>query len=262
MKNYQIVSTIVLSGLFMGALPLSSHAEEPLETETARLPPPGKLEVSLLLEKQTSSTGRESILPFALEYGLKRNMALLIEPVLNTRINPKFGKKAAGRGDTEITLSKLIRPETERRPAIALAGEVKLPTAKNALIGTGKTDFAGYLILSRRQGNLDTHFNLGYTIVGQSVAGTTLNNLYFGALAGDYHVNPKVDVVGEIFGNTAASKDAGDAGGTKTTEVAGSELVGMIGMRYRFSAKNTFFMGLSHDNQKANLFRLGLTRNF
>ncbi len=114
--------------------------------------------------------------------------------------------------------------------------------------------------MSKRRKKLDTHFNLGYTVVGQSVSGTKLNNLYFGALAGDYRASQRIDVVGEFYGNTAASKDGTETG--TTTEVAGAETVGMLGMRYRLRPGSTLFLALSRNNQSANLFRFGVTRNF
>lgn len=46
------------------------------------------------------------------------------------------------------------------RLAAAFAAELKFPTAKSRLIGTGQTDRAGYLILRKRFGALDTHLNL------------------------------------------------------------------------------------------------------
>jgi hypothetical protein len=59
---------------------------------------------------------------------------------------------------------------------------VKFLTARNSLIGTGKTDLAGIPIASKRIGNVDTHLNLVYTFVGQP-AGASLSNTVGGAAA-------------------------------------------------------------------------------
>ena len=62
-------------------------------------------------------------------------------------------------------------------PALALAGEVKFPTARNTLIGTGKADIAAYLIGSKRWGRLDTHANVSYSVVGQRASiGLSVDN--------------------------------------------------------------------------------------
>ena len=251
------------AALFVFLPCIVARADEPLETETARFPAKGTKELSLLGESQSSSTGRESIVPLAFEYGMKRNLTLLIEPVLGTKIRPKFGRIGSGVGDTEVTLTRLIAEERRHRPAFAFAGEVKLPTAKDRLVGTGKTDFAFYAIASKRYSRLDAHFNLGYTIVGQSVPGVKLKNLTFAALGGDYNLSPKFDLVSEVYGNTSSSPEAADGNGAGTpitTEVAGSETVGMLGVRYRADRSSTYFLAFTRDNQKANLFRFGITR--
>lgn len=75
-----------------------------------------------------------------------------MEPAFYTAIRPKVGPHATGAGDTEVTLTHLFFNERATLPALAIAGEVKFPTAKDKLIGTGKTDYTGYLIASKRVG--------------------------------------------------------------------------------------------------------------
>ncbi len=144
----------------------SPLAAQMLETETARPLGRGVFEVSGNFEYQTSSEGHEAAVPFAAEYGLTDRLELLVEPVAWTSIRPKAGARATGVGDLEATATWLARAETPGVPAIALAAEVKFPTAHNTLIGTGKTDVAGYLIASKHWGRLDTHANVSYTVVG------------------------------------------------------------------------------------------------
>lgn len=75
----------------------------------------GVFEVSGNFEYQISSEGHEAALPFAVEYGVTDRLEFLVEPVAYTAIRPKVGAQASG------------------------VGEVKFPTARNTLIGTGKT---------------------------------------------------------------------------------------------------------------------------
>jgi hypothetical protein len=70
--------------------------------------------------------------------------------------------------DLFITLSYLFAREKGRRPALATVGEVKVPTARNILIGTRQADFTTHLIDSKRFGRFDTHANVGYTFVGET----------------------------------------------------------------------------------------------
>lgn len=153
--------------------------------------------------------------------------------------------------------------ERRRLPALAIAGEVKAPTARNLLIGSGKTDFAAYLVASKRAGKFDTHVNVGYTVVGQP-AGTQLNNFANLAFAEEYFVNRKVVLVGEILANTGSTPEAGTTtiNPTVTPEISAGEIVGMLGFRYRLRERLFFTFGVDYDNNHAVLFRPGLTFDF
>jgi hypothetical protein len=243
---------------------ISIHAQQPLETETARPPQKGAFEVQTAFEYQTSKEGKERALPFAFEYGITNRLSIMVEPVFYTAIRPKVGTRATGRGDLEVTLSYLFAREKGSRPALAIAGEVKVPTARNNLIGTRKADFTTYLIASKRFGKFDAHANVGYTFVGKP-AGANLKNFFNFALAGEYFVRPKFTLVGEVLANTGSSPEAGAitiASPIITPEVSSGELVGMLGFRYRIREKLFFTFGVSYDNNHAVLLRPGLTFYF
>src|SRR5258706_10849067 len=97
-------------------------------------------------EYQTASEGAEAAVPILAEYGLTDNLELVMEPVPYTAIRPKTGRRTAGAGDFEITLAYRFAQEGRRLPALALAAEVKLPTARDTLIGTRETDYTAYFI--------------------------------------------------------------------------------------------------------------------
>ncbi|MEO8035662.1 MAG: transporter, partial [Acidobacteriota bacterium] len=189
-------------------LTTAALASQPLETETASLLPAGVFKVEGAAELQKSHEGTERSFPLVFEYGITDRTELTVEPVFGTSIRPKVGQHANGVGDIEITLTHLFLREAGTAPAMALAGEVKIPTARNRLIGTGKTDFTGWAIASKRIGRLDLHANLGYTVVGQP-AGTSLGNIVDYAIAEEFHVNPVWDVVGEVIGNTSSLGERG-----------------------------------------------------
>ena len=186
----------------------------------------------------------------------------LVEPVPYTSIRPKGARSATGPGDLELTLTYLARRETRRIPALALAAELKVPTARNSLIGTGETDYTGYLIASKRFGRLDSHANLGYTVVGVPT-GTSLGNILNYALAGEFELTPTTEIFGEVLGNTTAGAEAGDAPGTGTVvvvpEASAGELVGTIGVARRISSAIRLSIGLSYDNSSALQVRPGIT---
>ncbi|MEP7064528.1 MAG: transporter [Gemmatimonadota bacterium] len=231
-------------------------AQQPLETETARLPSRGTALIGLTYEFQTSTQGQEHALPFTFEYGMTDRLALLIEPVFFTAIRPKSGRAATGLGDLEATLQFLVRDETEGFPALALAAEVKLPTARDTLIGTRRTDFTPYLIASKRIGKVDAHANLGYSFVGKPANINVQNTLNF-ALAVEDNVTARFTLMAEVLATTAAG--SGGVENSTAPEIAGAEQVGMVGFRYAMRSRTWASLGVTYDNSNALLFRPGLT---
>jgi hypothetical protein len=120
-----------------------------LETEDSNPLLPGQFEVGTAIEFQTSSQGTEAAIPLGLEYGVSNRFTLLVEPVAYTNIHPKSGKVANDIGDLEVTLFYQLLRERKKMPAISISAEVKFPTAKNNLIGTGKTDFTPFIIMMK-----------------------------------------------------------------------------------------------------------------
>jgi hypothetical protein len=237
-------------------------AAQSLETETARLLPARWWKIGNAFELQTSAEGREAALPFAIEYGLGNNLELLVEPVPYTAIRHKVGRRATGFGDVEATLTYRYRQESRSVPALAAAFEVKFPTARDSLIGSRQTDYAGYLIASKRFGRLDAHANLAYTVVGKP-AGVRLNNIFNFALAGVYRVDGRLDVFAEVLAATAAIPGGESGSGSAVVpEAAGGELVGTLGAGRHIGSGLLLYFAVSYDNNSAVLFRPGLTLRF
>jgi hypothetical protein len=232
-------------------------AQQPLETETARLPSQGTVLFGSTYEFQTSPQGTEHALPFTFEYGVTNRLALLIEPVLLTSIVPKArGRKATGVGDLEVTAQYLMHAESQSFPALAFAAEVKLPTARDTLIGTRRADFTPYLIASKQFGRFDTHANIGYSFVGKPQNVSVQNTLNF-TLAVEDSLTPKWVVMAEVLATTAAG--SGGVENSTAPEIAGAEQVGMLGFRYAVHSRTWISLGVTYDNSRALLFRPGLT---
>ena len=257
----------VLAGVFTLSVPSASvFGQFALETETARLRPQGEFEIGMALEFQTSKEGQEFDLPMAIEYGMTDRLEFLLEPVPFVAILPNHGRKARGLGDVEMTLTYLVVDETDWFPALAVAGELKTPTATNRLIGTGKTDGSVLLIASKQFGDLDLHFNFAYTVIGQP-PDVSVKNTYELALAGVYTLNDEFDLLAEVLYTTSAQRSGGggegDTGASAlTAEVSGVELVGAVGVQYHLTCCCDVFATASYDNNSAWLLRFGWTLKF
>ena len=261
MKTLGPVATLLVT-IGLGTLAATACRAQALETESARFLHRGSYELGSAFEFQTSGEGIERAVPLAMEYGVTDRFSMLVEPVVYTAIRPKHGAGATGPGDLEVTAFYLMRPEAPRLPALALALEVKLPTAGDPLIGTGQTDWAAYAIASRRAGRLDAHANLGYNLNGQP-PGVKLNNTISGALATEYHLSDRGELFVELLGTTAS---VGEGGGDNPAnpnpvapEVGGSELVGTAGVGWSPVPHSLLSLGVSYDNNHALLLRPGVT---
>ncbi|MDB5035725.1 MAG: hypothetical protein JWQ98_2966 [Chlorobi bacterium] len=258
----RIAGLAIVGSLIIGGPALIA---QPLETETARTLPAGRGKIAANLEYQTAAEGSEIAVPLELEYGITDDLQVIVEPVAYTSIRPKAGRTASGLGDLEATLTYRFVREEASIPALALAGEIKIPVAGDTLIGTGKTDYAAYLIASKRFGPVDMHANIGYSILGNP-PGIRLSDVVNGSLAAEYHVSPVIDIVGEVFASTASVPETGENGVTSESlaapEAAGGEAFITIGGRYFFQPNLYFAFAISYDNNNALLFRPGLALEF
>ena len=277
------ITATLFAGLLL-TVSTTTIAGPPLETETARLPKQGTLEAGAAIEFQTSSEGTETAVPLEFEYGLTDWLTVLVEPVFITAIRPKSGENATGVGDLEVTLQGLVVNEREYVPALAIAAEVKIPTATNSLIGTKAFDYSPYLIASKRFGAFDAHINIGYAFLGNPTDVKLHNIVTYGA-AGEYHLSDTWDLMAEVIGNTSSSPRT--TGTTKTTgevpgiagrhraaatttngeaavgaEAAGEEVSGLLGVRYHVTPQLALSFGVTYDNKGAVLFRPGVTYAF
>lgn len=247
-----MVATVTVLFLARG----TASAQQPLETETARLPAQGTLLTALTYEFQTSPQGAEHAIPLALEYGLTNRLAILVEPVIFTSIRPSTGRSVMGVGDLEATLQLRVREERNAWPALAVAAEVKIPTARDTLIGTGRADFTPYIIASKAFGATEVHANVAYSFVGKPRNVAVQNSLGL-ALAIEHHYSSRLDLLAEFLSSTAAGTGAPES--STAPEIAGAEQVGMVGVRYAVRRGQWLSLGITYDNTNALLLRPGFT---
>ncbi len=235
-----------------------------LETEDSKPLLPGQLAIGTGIEFQTSNQGTETAMPLAFELGLTKKLTLLVEPVAFTNIHSKNGPSATGIGDLEATLFYQLYAETKILPSVSIAAEIKIPTAQNSLIGTGKTDYTPFIILSKTTGKFYTSFNLSYTFLG-APQGVTANNLLNYALGTTFKLSEKSILFAEIYGNTSSL--GGDAPESVvvttnpnlgTQELSGGENIVAFGYGYHVKKNVLLSLGVSYDNNHAVLFRPGI----
>ena len=252
---------IFIATLGFFAAQINPATAQVLETEDSRPLNKGQVEIGVGLEYQTSKEGYEVALPLSFEYGISKRFTFLFEPVPFTGIYPKTTRRATGWGDLEMTLFYQLVKETKNYPAISLSAEIKVPTAKDTLIGTGKTDFTPFIIASKTTGHFFTSLNLSYTFLGKP-AGFVGNNLFNYAAGTVYELSSKSILFAEIYGNTSAfgGADVPEVPGNPQTniEISGGETVGSAGYGYYITRNLLISFGISYDNNHALLFRPGI----
>ena len=236
----------------------TSTLSQVLETEESYPLAPGEIVLGTGIEFQRSSEGTETAVPIAIEYGLTKRFTFLIEPVAFTSIHNKIGPSAVGFGDIELTLFYQCIQENKFMPAISISTEIKLPTAKSNLIGTGKIDFTPFIIISKNIGKFFTNVNLSYSFLGKP-NGVVAGNLFNYALGTIYNASDKNIYFGEVYGNTSAfANDVPEVIGStsvlnSTQEISGGELVCSIGYGRYLNKYLLISVGISYDNNNALL---------
>jgi len=152
------------------------RADLALETESAQLLPRGGFTAGSAFEFQTSPNGTEYAVP-------------MVEPVAFTAIHPRDGGSTNGFGDTEKTFAYRFCDETALIPALAVGGEVKLPTASNTQIGSGQFDLRLMLITRKRIADVGLNFDVGYAFTGSPSDASARNPLDL-ALSVEWFVTP------------------------------------------------------------------------
>ncbi|HKR09403.1 MAG TPA: hypothetical protein VJS39_09455 [Gemmatimonadaceae bacterium] len=249
----------IAAALIAISSPALSNAQM-LETETARPLRAGQVEAGVGYEFQHSREGDEIAIPFGVEVGLSNRLGLLVEPVPFTAIRPEVGTSATGVGDLEITASYLFRKESGKVPAMAVAFEEKIPTARNTLIGSGKADHTVYLIGSKAFGRVDTHVNIGYSIIG-SPPGQSLGDRVMGALAAELSLSRTI-LYAEVLGSTNTGGGEGtpaSSGTTPAPEAGGDEFLATIGIAQNLGTGRRLSFGLTRDQAGAWQVRPGIT---
>jgi Putative MetA-pathway of phenol degradation len=249
MKKTRLI--FIVPALFFVAVS-SLHADLVLETETAELGKKGDCLVSTALQVQREKDGSVAYITLnQFEYGITDRAEILIEPFLHEWNRPKNGTAYDGVGDLEVTPSYMMVLDDSNSwiPAVVAAFKLKVPTATNRDIGTGKFDYQPYVIIGKTFGAWTWNANVGYDFV-TSPAGEPLKNQFIYDLSVQRNLTRDLIVFAEIFGNTSPA--AGEKG---TVSEA-------IAAEYKFNEHFNVFASLGYDSDKMTTYRTGFNIEF
>ena len=238
---------ILLSCTILATLAYASpaRADLVLETETARLGKQGQGTVGNAVQFEKDKDGKTVLTETAIEYAPTDRFEILLEPFFYEKQMPKEGDSVSGLGDTELTLSYLAVDEQEFVPAVVVAGKVKIPTASNNEVGTGKFDYTGYVILGKQIGPIDFNANLAYETFG-SPDGEKLKDQFIYALSADHNLTDDWSVYAEVFGNSSPA-----------TGLDGDFTAG-LGTEYKLTNHVNVFTAAGEDTSNLKFLRTGI----
>lgn len=168
------------------------------------------LNVGSGFEFESDSEQSEYGFPVLVEYGFTKMLKLNVEPSY-VLVRKKKGGSIEGPGDLETTLTCEFPTERRYRPGLALEGLVKWPTARSGGLGTGQTDYALGVIVSKEFVPFDMDLNGVYTFVG-SPPGVRLENTLGASLAIEWHLTPALDIEAEAVTAIGAGGFRGQPG--------------------------------------------------
>lgn len=227
----------------------NAWADTVLETETAELGKKGEWLISNSIQFERAPDGRTNFTLFQYEYAWSDRGEILIEPFFQEWDSPNNGSRFHGAGDLEITPSYMVSLEGARAPAVVLAFKIKVPTASNRDIGTGKFDYYPYVILGKHVGPWTLNANLGVDFIGR-VAGEDFRNQGIYDFSAERKLSDKLSVFGEVFGNTSPAQ------GTPGT------FAGAVAFEYQVSPHFNYFVSAGYDSDDLFNIRPGFNIHF
>lgn len=238
--------------VLLGALGSTARADLVLETETAELGKQGEFTISTGVQFERERDGSRTIFTLnQIEYAVTDRAEILIEPFFQEWDHPKGEKSFHGMGDLEITPSYMVVLDDPKTwyPAVVLAFKLKVPTARNRDIGTGKCDYLPYIILGKTIGDWVFNANFGYNFV-TSPGDEPLKNQFIYDFSVERKITEKWSVFAEIFANSSPA-----TGQTGTFAAA-------IATEYKFTEHFNAFVSVGYDTDHLVNLRPGFNFEF
>lgn len=210
---------IVLITIFAIFIPATTYAARPLSTDDTGVVDIGHIEIEIGYE-YVKQADKEHGLSFVLKYGLIKDLDLGIELPYKF-IDFGGGDDVEGIGDIIFTIKYLFWDESSNLPALALTFTIKTETGnKDKGLGSGEVDYGLNGIITKEINKFVTHLNFGYIFVGDP-EDEDLDDIFSYSVALEYPINERLNIVGEITGETAFEGSFND-----------NPLNGMIGLNY------------------------------
>jgi hypothetical protein len=182
----------------------AAQAGPPFVTEDPETPLLHSWEINIpfTLEHETAESALETPL-FDINYGYRRNVQLKVEfALLNVRSDE--GHTERGLSDTIVGVKWRFLEEGRLLPQMAVYPQVTLPTGDDQCgLGQGKPSYVLPLIAQKSWGPWTAFGNVG--VVVQNWRGS--RNFWFHGLTLVREVGPRLELGGEVYGNSPTDRD-------------------------------------------------------
>ncbi len=214
-------------------------AARPLSTDDAGVVEKGAYEVEYGVE-YINQLDKEINLSLVLKRGLFENLDLGIE-IPYQFINFREGSKTDGFSDIKLTTKLNIIKDRTIIPDISLSFSYKVDSANDdKSLGTGKPEYTITSIFSKAIDEITFHINLGYSFKEDFDDSDNEDTLNY-SLASEYRVNDKLNLVGEINGDTVLKRKFND-----------NSCTALLGFNYAIKEWFVFDLGFGFEISKAS----------
>jgi len=260
-KSAQVILTTFILGC-------AAQAQQPFVTDDADTTPHHHFHFEFsnefdLLQRSALPNAKQNTADFELDYGLLNNVEIGIESPWLTIINTRGATPArvSGVGDTNLSLKYNFLKEVERsrRPALAIALNLELPTGDtHRQLGSGLSDFYMNLIMQKSlNSTVKLRLNGGVLFSGNDTTGVigikTRGTVYTSGGSIVKQINSRLQVGGELTGAVSKFDQLGKGqlqaqfGGNYQLRSNISFDFGVIAGRYSASPRLGAQVGLSID---------------
>jgi len=225
--------------VFLLSFSSSAFAARPLSTDDAGTIEKGHIEFEGGFE-YVNNVDNEYNWSTTLKYGLRENWDFGVE-IPYQALDVSEGDDVDGVADLVICSKYRLLDQSVNIVNLAINFKIKTKTGNNDKgLGAGDIDYSATAILTKELGNITSHINLGYTYVG-GPEGTDNDSLFSYALALEYPLDNKCNLVGEFTGETNFEGDFNN-----------NPFAGLIGCNYAVSEDIAVDLGLAWQISEAS----------
>lgn len=181
--------------MLLFASPISARILKTRPSASSTWAPWSAIVIGSGLEFQTDNNQSEYDFPLLLEYNFTERLRLSLEPnFVYLAARSRDERTVGGLGDLETSVEYEFLRERRYRPALSAQGLIRWPTAIDPDLGNPGHDYSLGLIASKDLVYFDLDLNLLYTFVSD----TTQENSLQIALAAEWPLNHRFDIIAEV----------------------------------------------------------------